>query len=103
MVNEQERKEAAEKLRAEESRFFQEVITFTIPEFRDFVFDVKDFCTYFKDEGKICPFIEADGDPKRKFKHLFNWDAQNCMWLCKYFIRQDLPSMAKRVVRVAPK
>lgn len=86
----------------EEEPFFQEVITFTVPEFRDFIFDVKDFCNYYKGSGRICPFIKADADPNRKFKHIFNFDAQNCMWLCKWFQRQNLPALAKRVERLAP-
>jgi len=90
---------AEEKKVVEEEHFFQEVINFVVPEFRDFIFNVKDFCKYYDDMGEICPFIEADADPKRKFKHIFNWDPQNCMWLCSHFKRQDLPALAKRVTR----
>lgn len=86
----------------EEEHFFQEVITFTVPEFRDFIFNVKDFCMYYRDTKQICPFIKADADDNRKFKHIFNFDAQNCMWLCSWFQKQDLPALAKRVERLDP-
>jgi len=76
---------------------FMEVISFTVPNFRDFIYFVEDFCGYFNKTGKTCPFIKVDHEEGRQFKFISNFDAQNCMWLCGWFIRQDLPAQAKRV------
>ena len=81
---------------------FAEVITFTVPNFRDFIFPVEKFCGYFIEMGKTCPFIKVDHDEGRQFKFISNFDAQNCMWLCSHFRRQNLPKLAKRVERILP-
>lgn len=75
------------------------VIQMIVPEFEDFTLELEDFCNYKADMGKVCPFITADRDPNRKFKRIFNWDPQNCMWLCSWFRRPDLPALAKRTER----
>lgn len=82
---------------------FAEIISFTVPNFRDFIFPVEKFCGYFIETGKTCPFIDADQDEGRQFKFISNFDAQNCMWLCKWFIRPDLPNLAQRVNKMPPK
>ena len=82
---------------------FAERITFTVPNFMDFIYEVERFCGYFKEMGKTCPCIKADQDTGRQFQFIANFDAQNCMWLCKHFIRQDLPGQARRVNKTPPK
>ena len=79
---------------------FREMISMSVPNFYDFNYDIEDFCGYYADTGNICPFIVADADPNREFKHIPNWDPQNCLWLCRWFLKQDLPRDAKRAQRV---
>ena len=78
---------------------FDEVISFAIPNFLDFNFDVEEFCGYYIETGKTCPFIEMDADRTREHKNLFNFEPTNCFWLCKWFVRQDLPSKAVKADR----
>lgn len=83
------------KTKVSESKFDQ-VISMAVPNFKEFNYCVEDFCGYYKETGKTCPFIEADNDTERQHVHLFNWDPQNCLWVCKWFIRPDLPNDAVR-------
>ena len=81
---------------------FMELISMALPSFYDFNYDVEEFCGYYQETGKTCPLIEADKDTGRLHSHIPNWDAQNCMWLCKWFIKQDLPAQSKRVIKRIP-
>lgn len=79
---------------------FMELISMSVPNFFDFNYDVEDFCGFYINEGKVCPFILADQDDNRQFKYIANFDAQNCMWMCKWFIKPDLPRDCKRTKKV---
>ena len=75
---------------------FRELISMSVPNFYDFNFDVEDFCGYWREKKLVCPFIKADREPNRLFKHIANFDPQNCMWICKWFVKPNLPYYSKR-------
>lgn len=72
---------------------FDEILSFAVPDFREVNTAVEDFCRYYQKHKKVCPFILADRKEDRTHTSIYNWDITNCMWVCKWFIKQDIPAL----------
>lgn len=72
---------------------FDEILSFAVPDFKEVNIAVEDFCRYYQETEQVCPFILADRKENRTHKSIYNWDIQNCMWVCKWFIKQDIPAL----------